>query len=201
MSPGSTVRPPAMPFEQPDLLTISPQVLDLQAECPVSRVRTLTGDEAWMVTRHAELKQLFGERRLGRSHPDPAHAARISDSILFGGPSDNYETEEADDARMRSLLPPFFSARRMESLRPRVEALADDLIDALADAGPPANLHEALSFPLPILVICELLGVPYEDRDQFRAWTEGMADMHDRERASAALSSQFDYMRELVARK
>src|SRR5215471_12505096 len=153
---------PSMPFDQPDLLTMSPVVRRLQAECPIARVRTLTGDEAWMVTRYAELKQLFGERRLGRSHQDPQHAARISDSILFGGPSDNYQTEEADDARMRSLLTPFFSARRMEALRPRVEALADALLDALAASGTPANLHEALSFPLPILVICELLGVPYE---------------------------------------
>ena len=201
MDSGRTAQLPAMPFPQPDLLTMSPAVRALQAECPISRIRTLTGDEAWMVTRYAELKQLFGERRLGRSHPDPAHAARISDSILFGGPSDNYETEEADDARMRSLLTPFFSARRMEALRPRVEALADALLDALAASGRPANLHEALSFPLPILVICELLGVPYEDRDQFRAWTEGMADLHDRERATAALGSQFDYMRALVARK
>jgi len=192
---------PSMPFAQPDLLTMSPAVRALQAECPITRIRTLTGDEAWMVTRHAELKQLFGERRLGRSHPDPASAARISDSILFGGPADNYETEEADDARMRSLLTPFFSARRMEALRPRVEALADDLLDGLAASGPPADLHEALSFPLPTLVICELLGVPYEDRDQFQAWTEGMADLHDRERASAALGSQFEYMKELVALK
>ena len=193
--------PPSMPFAQPDLLTMSPEVRALQAECPVTRIRTLTGDEAWMVTRHAELKQLFGERRLGRSHPDPQRAARISDSILFGGPAHNYETEEADDARMRSLLTPFFSARRMEALRPRVEELADGLLDALAASAPPADLHEALSFPLPVLVICELLGVPYEDRDQFRVWTQGMADLHDRDRAGAALGSLFDYMKGLVARK
>src|SRR5215471_11054161 len=192
---------PSMPFAQPDLLTMSPAVRALQAECPITRIRTLTGDQAWMVTRHAELKQLFGERRLGRSHPDPRHAARISDSILFGGPSDNYETEAADDARMRTLLTPFFSARRMEELRPRVEALADQLLDALAARTPPADLHEALSFPLPVLVICELLGVPYGDRDQLRVWTEGMADMRDRQHASDSLGSLFGYMRGLVARK
>jgi len=201
MNPGSTARLPTMPFAQPDLLTISPQVVELQAECPVARIRTPTGDEAWMVTRYAELKQLFAERRLGRSHPDPQHAARISDSILFGGPSDNYATEAADDARLRSLLTPFFSARRMEELRPRVEAIADRLLDALAATAPPVDLHEALSFPLPVLVICELLGVPYEDRDQFRIWTEGMADMRDRERATTALGSLFGYMGELVTRK
>src|SRR5262245_51270517 len=201
MDSASTARLPAMPFDQPDLLAMSPLVREIQAECPVTRVRTLTGDQAWMVTRHAELKQLLGERRLGRSHPDPQRAARISDSILFGGPSDNYETEAADDAKMRSLLTPFFSARRMQELRPRVEALTDQLLDELAASTPPVDLHEALSFPLPVLVICELLGVPYGDRDQFRAWTEGMADMHDRQRATDSLGSLFGYMQGLVGRK
>ncbi|HYW27208.1 MAG TPA: cytochrome P450 [Terriglobales bacterium] len=201
MDSEATAQLPAMPFPQPDLLTMSPRVRDLQAVCPVSRVRTLTGDEAWMVTRHAELKRLFGERHLGRSHRDPEHAARISDSILFGGPANNFETEEADDARMRALLTPFFSARRMEALRPRVEALADQLIDALANSPRPADLHAALSVPLPVLVICELLGVPYEDRDQFRAWTQGMADMQDRQKAGEAMGRLFGYMQELVRRK
>ena len=192
---------PQMPFEQPEPLAMAPLVRELQAQCPIRRVRTRVGDEAWMVLRYAEVKQLFAEPRLGRSHPDPSRAARISDSILFGGPTDNYETEHADQARMRSLLTPFFSARRMEALRPRVEALADQLLDTLADRTPPVDLHEALSFPLPVLVICELLGVPYADRQQFRVWTEGMADLHDRDRASAALGSLFGYMRELVGRK
>src|SRR5215470_9158241 len=201
MDSGRTAQLPAMPFPQPDLLTMWAEVRDLQAACPVSRVRTLTGDEAWMVTRHAELKQLFGERHMGRSHRDPEHAARISDSILFGGPANNFETEAADDAQMRALLTPFFSARRMEALRPRVEALADQLIGALAAGPRPADLHAALSVPLPVLVICELLGVPYEDRDQFRTWTQGMADMHDRQRAGEAMGSMFDYMRDLVRGK
>ena len=192
---------PAMPFDRPSLLAMSPVLGELQAGCPVARVRTATGDEAWMATRHAELKQLFGDPRLGRSHPQPERAARISDSILFGGPAANHETEDADQARMRALLTPFFSARRMDALRPRVEALADQLLDALAAMTPPVDLHEALSFPLPVLVICELLGVPYDDRDQFRAWTEGMSDVHDRQRAGEALGSLFGYMQDLVRRK
>src|SRR5437899_175284 len=104
---------PAMPFQKPDLLACPPLVRELQAREPLTRVRTLAGDVAWLVTRYAEVKQLFGDARLGRSHPDPEHAPRISDSILFGGATSNYETEEADQAQMRARLTPFFSARRM----------------------------------------------------------------------------------------
>src|SRR5262249_61034265 len=107
-----------------------------QAERPITRVRTPTGDGAWHVARYSELKQLLGDSRLGRSHPDPEHAPRISDSILFGGPAENYETEHADHARMRTLLTPYFSARRMERLRPRVEAPVDELLNALAAPQP-----------------------------------------------------------------
>ncbi len=192
---------PALPFEQPNLLAVAPLLRSLQAERPITRVRTPAGDTAWLVTRYSDVKQLLGDSRLGRSHPDPEHAPRVSDSILFGGPMERYETEAADHAQMRALLTPFFSAKRMEELRPRVEALVDQLLDTLAATSPPVDLHEALSFPLPVLVICELLGVPYNDRDQFHSWSTSMADLHDQVRARTALNSLVAYMGALVERK
>jgi cytochrome P450 len=192
---------PTLPFAQSGPLNLAPLLRVLQAERPITKVRTPVGDEAWLVTRYAEVKELLGDRRLGRSHPDPAHAPRFSDSILFGGPMERYETEQADHAQMRALLTPFFSARRMQELRPRVEAFVDHFLDALVASTPPVDLHEALSFPLPVLVICELLGVPYEDREQFRRWSTEMADLHDQARANAARGSLVGYMSELVARK
>ncbi len=192
---------PALPFPRPDPLATPPRLRQLQARGAVARVRTLTGDEAWQVVRYREIKRLLGDDRLGRSHPDPERAPRLSDSILFGGPLQNYDTEAADHARLRRLLTPFFSARRMEALRPRVEALVDELLADLARRTPPVDLHQALSFPLPVLVICELLGVPATDRERFRLWSRDMADLHDRPRAEAALAELVGYMRELVARK
>ena len=190
-----------LPFEQPSLLQAPPGLRALAARGPVHQIRTATGDAAWLVTGYEEVTRLLADTRLGRSHPDPGSAARTGQSVLFGGPLGSYETEKADHARMRSLLQPHFAPGRMRALRPRVDALAAGLLDDLARRDPPADLVEALAVPLPILVICELLGVPYEDRDRFRAWTRAAADVRDRARSEQGLAGLFGYGRHLVARK
>jgi pentalenolactone synthase len=192
---------PTLPFDRPDALSLAPRLLELQAEAPIARVRTATGDEAWLVTRYDEVKQLFNDPRLGRSHPNPEQAARVSESALLGGAADGFDTEDADHALMRARLVPRFSARRMRLLKPRVEAMVDDLLDTMAGRTPPLDLHEALAFPLPVLVICELLGVPFADRDHFRLLSTGMADLHDRERSASSFEALIDYIRDLVRRK
>ncbi|MBC6451224.1 cytochrome P450 [Actinokineospora xionganensis] len=165
------------------------------------RIQTATGDDAWLVTRHADVRALLADTRLGRSHPDPANAARSSESALFGGPLGDFDTERADHARMRSLMQPHFTPRRMEALRGRVEALTAELLDDLARQPGAADLNQALAVPLPILVICELLGVPYVDRDQFRAWSLAAADTVDRARSEQGLADLYDYGTRLVALK
>ena len=176
------------PLEQPSLLQAAPQLLALAAQGPIHQIRTATGDPAWLVTGYEEVRRLLADPRLGRSHPDPGSAARTGESVLFGGPLGSYETEDADHARMRSQLQPHFAPGRMRALRPRVDALAAGLLDELARRDPPADLVQALAVPLPVLVICELLGVPYEDRDRFRAWTRAAADVRDRARSEQGLA-------------
>lgn len=192
---------PHLPFARPDVLDIAPLLRTLRASAPITPVRTPAGDVAWLVTGYTEVRALFADSRLGRSHPDPQRAARISDAALLGGPTGNAATETVDHTQMRQLLTPAFSARRMQALRPRIGELVDTLLDQLADQTPPADLHEALSFPLPALVICELLGVPYADRDQFRAWSAGIVTLTDRQASTVALGQLVSYMRQLVARK
>jgi cytochrome P450 len=192
---------PHLPFPRPGVLDIAPLYRTLQASAPITPVRTPAGDVAWLVTGYAEVKALFADPRLGRSHPDPQHAARISHAAFLGGPMGNAATEAADHTRMRRLLTPAFSARRMHALRAHVADLVETLLDQLAEQTPPADLHEALSFPLPALVICELLGVPYAERDQFRGWSAGAANVTDREAATAALGQLVSYMHRLIAHK
>jgi cytochrome P450 len=168
---------------------------------PIRRVTTPAGDPAWQVTGYDAVKALLADPRLGRSHPQPEQAARYADAAIFGGPIGSPATERDDHAAMRSLLAPAFSARRMERLRPRVQELVDRLLAAMGRRTPPVDFHEAVSFPLPALVICELLGVPFADRENFRRWADDAAHMRDRERSHAGLARLQGYMRELLARK
>jgi cytochrome P450 len=190
-----------LPFEQDHPLDVAPLLRQLQQDGVVHRVRTAVGDQAWLVTGYEEVRGLLADERLGRSHPDPAQAARQGESVLSGGPMGNYETEHADNARLRSLLQPLFSPRRMRALRPRVDELTAGLLTDLAGHGPPADLHQMLALPLPIQVICELLGVPYADRDQFRGWSEAVGDVRDRARSEQGMVELFGYGQQLVARK
>ncbi|MEV4060379.1 cytochrome P450 [Nonomuraea dietziae] len=189
---------PQLPFAKSHPMEVPPALQALQTQGCIHRIRTRVGHDAWLVTGYDEVRQLLSDDRLGRSHPDPDNAARSGESALFGGPLGNFETEPTDDARLRALLQPQFSPKRMRAFRPRVEALTTELLDRLAS---PADLVQALALPLPILVICELLGVPYQDRDQFRAWSDAAADVTDRARSEHGLADLFGYGRQLVAQK
>jgi cytochrome P450 len=191
----------SLPFESTHPLRIPALVRELQASGPIHPVRTSVGDPAWLVTDYAEVKRLLAGDQLGRSHRDPENAARIGESALVSGPLGDYDTEPADSARTRALLQPHFSPARMRVLRDRVDELTTGLLDDLAASERPADLIEALALPLPILVVCELLGVPYEDREQFRGWIHAVADVTDRAASEQALGALFQYGQELVARK
>ncbi|MBC6457000.1 cytochrome P450 [Actinomadura sp. HBU206391] len=192
---------PRLPFERANPLDVSSAFSALRAEEPVTRVRTATGDEAWLVTGYDEVRGICADQRFGRSHPTPRTAARLSNSALLGGPSGDYATEKAVHARMRRLVAPALSARRMRALAGRVQQLVDDLLDRMEAQVPPVDLRAWLSIPLPVQVICELLGVPYEDRDHFRSIAEDMADLTDPERSASAEAAMREYTGAIVAAK
>ena len=166
---------PQLPFPQPHPLRAADELLALRNDGPIHRVLTPVGDEAWLVTGYAAVRELMDDDRLGRSHRSPETAPRSRASALFGGPIGDFDAEPAGHQRMRALVQPHFSPRRLRALEPKVEALTAGLLDQLADGGAPADLHAKLAGPLPALVICELLGVPYGDRDTFQIWVDAAA--------------------------
>jgi pentalenolactone synthase len=190
--------PAQLPFEQADVRQLAPRLRTLQSRGTVHRVRTAEGDEAWLVTGHARVRQLLDDDRLSRSNPDPEAAAKNSGAALLAGLLGGFAT---DHARLRALLEPHFSPERMRALRPYVEKVTGRLLDELAEQKPPVDLRAALALPLPIQVMCEWLGVPQEDTDRFGSWTRDAATVGDPVRSGQGLRGLFGYCRQLVADK
>jgi pentalenolactone synthase len=193
--------PVQLPFKQTNPVEVAPVLQELRTIGNVHAVRTAMGDPAWLVIGHPEIRQLLDDDRLGRSHPTPETAARSSESVFLGGPMGEYATERTDHARFRALLQPHFTPKHMRTLRTRVEGLTVELLDAMVEHGPPTDLQTALALPLPVLVICELLGVPYEDREDFHRWSTEVASIHDRALSEGGLAQLYSYGLQLVARK
>jgi len=191
-----------LPFRQDDPLRSSEELRALQSDDgPIHKVLTPVGDEAWLITGYAQVRRLMDNENLGRTHRDPANAPRSRTSALFGGPIGDFDTELVDHARMRQLLQPHFSPRHMRELQPKLEKLCAALLDDMEQQGPPADLHASLAQPFPVLVICDLLGVPYSERDRFRVWVEDAAFSPDDTASVNGLAALLQYGLELVAVK
>ncbi|MTD53766.1 cytochrome P450 [Amycolatopsis pithecellobii] len=197
---------PQLPFSRSTMLDPAPAFGELRQRAPVARVRTPAGDLAWLVTGYEQARTLFADPQLGRSHPDAATAPTLSDTAIMGGPDGDYDTEHADHARMRALLRPAFSAKRMRALDDRVAELVGQCLDEMAAARgraphQPVDLHAHLSFPLPALVISELLGVPVTDREYFRDLSHRASRMNSSGDAATAMADFHAYMGRLAAAK
>jgi len=139
----------------------------LQAERPVSAVIMPGGMPAWLVTGYAEARAALADPRLRKSppgwHPDP-------DSVYAALDMHMLNSDPPDHERLRRLVNKAFTTRRVEELRPRITSITAGLLDDMSTQRD-VDLLASFAFPLPITVICELLGVPVADRDDFRAWS------------------------------
>jgi cytochrome P450 len=135
----------------------------------VHPVTLVDGHDAWLVVQHDEARAALGDPRLSKD----MHAALVADGAVVSeglpGPAfarHMLTVDPPDHTRLRGLVSRAFSPRRIEGLRPRIQAIVDDLLDDIAAEGPDArvDLVSRFAFPLPFTVICELLGVPEEDR-------------------------------------
>ncbi|MDK9497551.1 cytochrome P450 [Streptomyces katrae] len=133
------------------------------------RVRMPYGEEAWLVTRYADARLVLGDGRFSRAaaadHDEPRQSEGRGGSGILG-------MDPPDHTRLRSLVAKAFTVRQVEKLRPQVRALTAELLDGLEAAGPPVDLVDRFALPIPVAVICRLLGVPVEDRPRFRVWSD-----------------------------
>jgi cytochrome P450 len=190
---------PAFPFSAGSPLDLPVEFGQLRAEGPLARVTMPSGDRAWLVTRYEDVRAVFADPRFSRAAASVPTAPKLSPRFLLRSDS-ILSKDPPDHTRLRRLVAGAFTARRVDRLRLHIQQITDRLLDDLAQAGPPADLVAHLALPLPVTVICELLGVPYADRDRFRAWTEALLNINlplaDAHAARAALD---DYMAGLIA--
>lgn len=189
------------PFGPVERLDLDPTYAKLRAEQPLVRVRMPYGGEAWLALRHEDVRIVLADPRFSRA------AAVGQDVPRVGSRFENDPTilgmDPPEHSRLRRLVAKAFTTRQVEMLRPRVQEIIDDLIDSMIEHGSPADLGESLAWPLPITVISELLGVPYDDRDQFRAWTDQVLSIggDDPEGTEDAWASLTGYLAGLVAQR
>ncbi|MEU8632118.1 cytochrome P450 [Amycolatopsis sp. NPDC048633] len=210
---------PPYPFPNPSALEPPPEWERLRARCPVARIELASGDEALLLTRYDDVREMLSDPRFSRQL-DADDASRVSDSDdggVFSRPSSSTGGAAAADAdepeasmlggpghrRWRRLVGKAFTVKRVQALRPAMAELAEQLITDLVEAGGPANIGPALGFPLPVFVICDLLGVPRDDRGRFAHWSDTMLNMtrftqDEIDRSGREFS---EYMTELVATK
>ncbi|MFI8072784.1 cytochrome P450 [Streptomyces sp. NPDC086033] len=148
-----------------------PAMMKLHAEEPVSRVRLWDGSVHWLVTRYEDQRALYGDRRLSvdTTRPGFPYLNEAFRETAAKNPPSFLNMDDPDHARIRRMVTGAFTVKRIEAMRPAVQRMTDDLIDEMLAGPKPVDLVEALTLPLPSLVICELLGVPYEDHDFFQA--------------------------------
>src|SRR5205823_932465 len=188
------------PFCRPDALQPPKELADLRDE-PIVPVTLPSGDEAVLVTRYEDVRAVLVDPRLSRNLNRPG-AARISrGNRMFQDP--RIDPDPPEHSRVRRLVMKAFTPARVERLEPYIQRVVDDLLDAMAAHGGPVDLTEALAFPLPIRVICHLLGVPDEDTDLFRRWTDHFLSTgrFTGEQVGRAMAEMGSYIAELVHSK
>ncbi|SFP97536.1 Cytochrome P450 [Amycolatopsis arida] len=170
------------------------------------RLRFADGHEGWLVTSYALARAVLADPRFSARSElrhSPVRRPR-ADDLGPGGrtpPGFFIGMDPPEHTRFRRLLAGEFTVRRMDRLRPRIEAIVGERLDAMAAAGPPVDLVPEFALPVPSLVICELLGVPYADRDRFQRDSAALLrlDVTD-EVATAAVRGLREYLRDLVRR-
>ena len=176
----------------------------LAAAGPVHKITLPTGAPAWLVTGYDEARQALHDPRLVKSEHVLTTVGRgvVSPELLSAVTNHMLNNNPPAHTRLRRLVAAAFTRRRVEELAPRIQQITDELLDAMAGAAQ-VDLLESFAYPLPITVICELLGVPAQRRSEFHEWSSVVVSgvLAGREVFIAASVAMVGFLRELLAAK
>ncbi|MEV5492098.1 cytochrome P450 [Streptomyces bobili] len=155
------------PFDPP------PALKNIQEQTPLTKVRLWDGSEPWLVTRYADQRAVLGDARVSADTDSPGYPTKASPEGGEGKLS-FIMMDDPEHTRLRRMVTAPFAVKKVEALRPAVQRIVDGLIDGMLSRPGPVDLVEEFALPIPSLVICELLGVPYDDHALFQEHTRTM---------------------------
>ncbi|MEU0869570.1 cytochrome P450 [Nocardia brasiliensis] len=191
-------RQPGCPFGPPA------ELIEARRHGPISHYTFPGGKPGWLVTGYELVRSILSDSRFSSRkelmlHPTIDYSGF---EIPPAAPGEFLLMDEPQHGRYRKPLASKFTARRMRLLTERVEQITADRLDAMETAGPPTDLLATFARPIPAVMICELLGVPYEDRGSFQDNVESfMSGEISDEDLMAAVTATYGYLTELVAAK
>ncbi|MCD2188369.1 cytochrome P450 family protein [Actinomycetospora soli] len=174
----------------------------LREIAPVREVDLPDGGSTWLVTRYADVRAAFVDPRLAKDFRSTMPPEQRPAEPLIPGPAGHMLllNDPPVHTRLRKLVVSTFTVRRVAALRPAVEQIAATLLDRAEQAGE-IDLVGDFAVPLPMQVICELLGVPLDDRDAFAEWSRTMIDDSPQPEKHQAQASLTAYLSDLVTAK
>ncbi|GAA4198138.1 cytochrome P450 [Microbispora amethystogenes] len=185
-------------FDPPD------ELARRRAEAPLQRMTYGDGHEGWLATGYAESRAILADARFS-TRPELMHSALPQRVELRRDPLPPgffLQMDPPDHTRYRRLLTGQFTVRRMKQLEPRIHDITQSRLDAMEREGAPADLVRSFALPIPSLVICEMLGVPYEDREKFQHDSSVILDLEaSTDEIRTAMYDLLAYLSELVAAK
>jgi cytochrome P450 len=152
-------------------LDLDPAYAKARDAAGMVRIQLPYGEPAWLATRYDDVRLVLGDLRFSRAMAIEADVPRMTPSKLDSG---IIVRDPPDHTRLRRLVAKAFTHRRVEQMRPRVRELSEGLVDAMVARGMPVDLVEHFALSLPVVVICELIGVPVADREGFREYMSGL---------------------------
>lgn len=158
------------PFGPVEGLRLHPRHTSLREQPGLGRIRMPYGGVAWLATRYEDVKAVLADPRFSRAAAAGRDVPRARPPM--DSPSMLISMDPPDHTRLRRLVSKAFTVRRVARMRPDIQEIVDNLLDDMVMTGSPADLAATVAWPLPVKVICDLLGVPETDQDSFRRWTE-----------------------------
>jgi len=169
------------PFDPPK------ELLRRQREEPISKIRTWDGTPAWLITRYEDGLAALSDDRLSADPRRPGFPEKSIAFVKTIGTDRNIRTiDNPEHDRQKRMMVRDFTVKRVDEIRPHVEALVGNILDTMKKNGPPVDLVTMLAVTVPMTVICELLGVPYADRDFFAERGKAVFAAPTAEEAAAA---------------